>query len=221
MNEFTEIIKEVGCLFPFVLHTVNWDANKRNEIINTANSIKGFLCNNQIPLVATIASSLLDGRVAEIGVWYGKTTFTLVSLNPFLQVYAVDTFKGSEEHQAELQGKTYKEEFITNMKRYDIINQVNIIEDLSVNASHRFADNSLDAVFIDASHDFENVKNDILAWTPKLKSGAMIIFHDYPHPDDPNGGFEDLKKAVNIYVRDSDKFKLFGHAWGIAAAIKI
>ena len=40
-------------------------------------------------------------------------------------------------------------------------------------------DESVDLVYVDADHSYEGVKNDILAWWPKLKSGGYFAFHDY------------------------------------------
>ena len=49
----------------------------------------------------------------------------------------------------------------------------------SIEASKTFEDNSLDFVFLDASHEYEDVKEDILHWLPKIKSGGIFAGHDY------------------------------------------
>jgi predicted O-methyltransferase YrrM len=52
----------------------------------------------------------------------------------------------------------------------------------SVKAARLFNDGGLDAVYIDALHDYESVKSDILAWRPKLRAGGILAGHDYgPH----------------------------------------
>ena len=40
---------------------------------------------------------------------------------------------------------------------------------------------SLDLVFVDAAHDYANVKADVLAYWPKLKPEGVISGHDFSH----------------------------------------
>lgn len=68
----------------------------------------------------------------------------------------------------------------------------------SVDASKEFEDGSIDLVYIDAAHDYNSVREDILAWLPKIKKGGYISGHDYRY--DPNIG---VYQAVNdIFVED-------------------
>jgi SAM-dependent methyltransferase len=179
---------------------------------------KGYLVNYQIPLASVIGAST-NGDLVEIGCWYGRTTqaFCIVPNNE-LRIHCVDTFLGSVEHQGELQGYKFKEDFINNTK--DLSQVHSIIEKESAAASEDFEDETFDVVWIDAGHDYENVKTDITKWLPKLKTGGLMIGHDYPEPNDPDGGFEELTKAVNQYVRDSPKFRGFGWLFGVWAARK-
>ena len=77
-------------------------------------------------------------------------------------------------------------------------NNIKKIKDSSYNASNMFPDKSLDFVYIDAAHDYENVKKDILSWLPKVKDGGYIAGHDYRY--DPNIG---VYEAVNdIFIEE-------------------
>ena len=49
----------------------------------------------------------------------------------------------------------------------------------SVEASQKFGDESLDFVFIDAAHDYDNVVADLDAWFPKIKTGGLLGVDDY------------------------------------------
>jgi hypothetical protein len=46
-------------------------------------------------------------------------------------------------------------------------------------AATRYHDRSLDFVFLDAAHDYENVKADIVGWKRKIKPGGYLGGHDY------------------------------------------
>jgi cephalosporin hydroxylase len=59
-----------------------------------------------------------------------------------------------------------------------------------------FEDNSLDFVFIDASHDYQSVKQDIEAWLPKVRSGGIIAGHDY-EPNEFPGVVQAVNEAFN------------------------
>jgi hypothetical protein len=49
----------------------------------------------------------------------------------------------------------------------------------SVKSAELFEDESLDFVFIDAGHRYEEVKADIEAWFPKVRKGGIVSGHDY------------------------------------------
>jgi hypothetical protein len=51
----------------------------------------------------------------------------------------------------------------------------------SLQASDLYADQSLDFVMLDAGHDHDSVRADILAWLPKVKTGGILAGDDYEH----------------------------------------
>ena len=211
----TGLFKKYLNLFRF-LNPQFVDALRRD-----VSEIDGWLCNNQIPLMWAIFTQT-EGVAVEVGCWKGRATFAFLANIPRDQfsLHCVDTFLGSEEHQETLKGKSTRVEFEETLRSRELLDQVNIIQKESVMAAEEFEDESVDLVFIDAAHDYENVKLDILSWLPKLKPNGLMIGHDYPDPDDPNGGFEELFASVNDHVRDSEAFCEFGHVWGLWGAKK-
>ena len=46
-------------------------------------------------------------------------------------------------------------------------------------AAGKFADKSLDFVYIDADHSYAGCRGDIIAWAQKVKAGGILAGHDY------------------------------------------
>lgn len=46
-------------------------------------------------------------------------------------------------------------------------------------AADKFADKSLDFVYIDADHSYAGCRGDIVAWAHKVKAGGILAGHDY------------------------------------------
>lgn len=134
-----------------------------------------------------------NAQIAEVGVWKGASACFLGhalksrwrSTDNKSTLWCVDTFRGSDEHspadQAELAasyGKIWRT-FNSNVAHEGLRDiMVPVIMD-SVAAADLFLDGSLFAVYIDAKHDYESAKKDILAWLPKVASGGYISGHDY------------------------------------------
>lgn len=57
------------------------------------------------------------------------------------------------------------------------------IECLSVTAAAMYPDGYFDLVFIDAWHDYKDVREDIDAWLPKVSVGGILAGHDWNLPD--------------------------------------
>lgn len=120
----------------------------------------------------------------EVGCWKGRSAshmaVEIINSNKNIKFDCVDTWKGSEEHVYAndpfiLEDKLY-DEFLKNIEPVKHI--INPIRLSSIEASKLYADDSLDFVFIDASHIYEDVKDDIIHWLPKVKKGGIIAGHD-------------------------------------------
>ena len=52
----------------------------------------------------------------------------------------------------------------------------------SLEAVKKFDDGSIDFIHIDQRHGYQVIKNDIVAWWPKLKIGGLISGDNYEYP---------------------------------------
>lgn len=121
---------------------------------------------------------------AEIGVFKGEFSEILFKNIEGLKLYCVDVWEGAWAHG-----------FVNTIERLKKYN-AQIVRKYSVDAVKDIEDESLDFVFIDASHTYENVKQDIELWTPKVRKGGIVSGHDYYVTSTGNSG---VIKAVDEF----------------------
>ena len=114
---------------------------------------------------------------AEIGTEQGEYAKVLCKANRKMKLYCVDpwiVYDDYTDYRKEIMVRNYQ-------RTKEILPSFNcvIIEKYSMDAVKDFADNSLDFVYIDANHNFQNVTNDIHEWLKKIKVGGIISGHDY------------------------------------------
>lgn len=135
-----------------------------------------------------IVDTAEDGEhFVEVGSFKGRSTsfmaVEILNSGKDIKFDAIDTWKGSPEHQAgggsevkEVVEGTLFETFMANIE--PVKNYVNPIRMPSLEAAKLYEDGSLNFVMIDGDHGYEAVKADILAWLPKVKSGGVIAGDD-------------------------------------------
>lgn len=127
-----------------------------------------------------------DGsHFVEVGSWKGRSAaFMAVEIHNSgfnIKFDCVDTWKGSIENQQDefvMQDSLY-EHFLENIQ--PVRHLINPIRKPSLEAAKDYEDGSLDFVFVDASHEYEDVKDDLIAWYPKVRAGGIIAGHDINH----------------------------------------
>lgn len=119
-----------------------------------------------------------DIKIAEIGVYKGRCTsmwnVELINRNINYSYYAIDHFLGSNEHDKNID---YHQITVSNLE--SIKNKLKIIKNDSLNECKKYDDGFFDIVYIDASHEYEFIKEDIINWLPKVKKGGIICGDDY------------------------------------------
>jgi hypothetical protein len=84
------------------------------------------------------------------------------------------------------------DEFRINIARAGVKAYVEPLVMASHAARPRFADKSVDFLFVDGSHLYADVRRDIEDWASTLKDGAVIAFND---PSDP-GVYRALRELI-------------------------
>jgi GR25 family glycosyltransferase involved in LPS biosynthesis/predicted O-methyltransferase YrrM len=175
-------------------------------------TVEGWCSVEQQSLYSQIISTLpqTGSHIVEIGTWKGKSTsymaVEIANSKKNIRFDAIDTFKGSPEHATHpsiVNNLLFAEyhRHIQPVKQY-----INTIVSESNRAVKSYNDNSLDFVFIDGNHSYDNVYEDITLWIKKLKPGGIISGDDYDEKEFPN---------VVRAVRDAlgNTVQVNGHVW--------
>jgi len=152
-----------------------------NDGVSIDNALKteGWMDAPDLTFLAEQAKTRVG--IVEVGSWMGRSTRALAD-NTIGVVNCVDTWAGSGlEHDPWLKGKHPEWLFEQFSKNTRGCNNLTIHRMTSLAAAQRLKEmgKTFDMIFIDASHDYENVKADILAWKPLLQPGGMFCGHDY------------------------------------------
>ena len=144
----------------------------------------------------------------EVGSWKGRSSVymavEIINSSKYIKFDCVDIWEyiNTQNDIPEEYFNNLYDEFLNNIS--PVSHVIRPIKKLSSDASELYNDNSLDFIFIDAAHDYDNVIQDIKNWLPKLKIGGCIAGHDYFTS-------EGIKKAVKEVF--GDNYNLFGSCW--------
>ncbi len=155
--------------------------------------------NHEVEVVKKLASEV--SSIVEVGCWKGNTTKSLLDVCD--NVYAVDHFNGSP---GDVSGDIAKkhdiyQDFYNNVGGHP---NLTILRGSSVDMAKQFNGNKVDMVFIDAGHEYDEVKEDIDAWLPKTTK--ILAGHDYCKE------FPGVIKAVNEFAENRD-VNVIGSVW--------
>jgi MMP 1-O-methyltransferase len=109
------------------------------------------------------------GAIVEIGSWKGKSTICLglgSRAGSGVPIFAVDP------HADYRHG-----EFKDNIERAGIADLVTPVKGLSQEVVGGF-DEAIELLFVDGSHEEDDVRDDFEHWVPKVVEGGVVAFHD-------------------------------------------
>lgn len=158
------------------------------------------------PLFAELIGETQPRLIIEVGTWKGASALHMASVCDALdlptRIVCVDTwlgayeFIGAAEAERDLRRRwgcpTIYEQFLANVVRAGQTRRIIPFPQTSLIASRYLWHHQVraDLIYIDASHDFDDVSADIRAYWRLLRRGGVLFGDDYE-------SFNDIRHAVD------------------------
>jgi len=125
-----------------------------------------------------------DIVMVEVGCYYGESTLLWEKSEKIKQIFAVDRWVDFYD-TTDLASQRGNMKDVEEMFDNNIKNKSKIVKrkGSSVEVSKEFQNQSIDFIYIDASHKYADVIDDINAWLPILRPTGLLAGHDYNNID--------------------------------------
>lgn len=132
---------------------------------------------------------------AEIGVWIGENAQDMLTVDPEMELYAIDAYTNIAITDDTSQGTPEEVKEKARKRLAPFGDRVKFIYKQSEDAYEDYPDEFFDYVYIDGDHSYFSVYRDMKLWWPKVKQKGMIAGHDV--------GMPSISKAVIDFVVDN------------------
>lgn len=170
----------------------------------------GFMDTTELSHLASLAET--RSKIVEIGSWMGRSARAFADNTPG-EVWCVDTWADDAYGDAPAEMTRHSgwlwNEFTRNHLDTIAAGKVIPVRASSTEAARILGESGLrfDLIFIDAGHNYDEVKADILAWRPLLAKGGLLCGHDL-YKDGPY--HPGVLQAVDELV---GKYSVVGTVW--------
>jgi predicted O-methyltransferase YrrM len=141
-----------------------------DEVKELIKDVPGWLSDEEGEALYELARACTgQGVIVEIGSWKGKSTICLglgSRAGNGVRIFAVDP------HADYRHG-----EFRDNIERVGIADLVEPVKGFSQQVADGFEE-PVELLFVDGSHEEDDVREDFEKWVPKVVEGGIVAFHD-------------------------------------------
>jgi len=157
--------------------------------------------NEEIPTLLKNKKEIIG---IEIGVERGGSAFNLLENSDVKILYLIEPYlpytdlEGEHVCDEHCQ-KNNKKICLDTLKNFT---NFQLIEKSSDEAFNFFEDESLDYIFIDGLHTYEQCYKDMENYYPKLKKGGLFYGHDFTYVSKVREAVENFSKKVNKEIEN-------------------
>lgn len=191
-----------------------------NKVLEIRNSVHGWTYEDKSRYMFDVVLETKPSLVVEVGVWLGLSlsSFCAASLITKTKVVAIDPWSavamaengynanlGSSQEELDKIAIDFKE----NFKAKGLDENMSIIRKTSLDASFDFLDESVDILHLDGAHTEWDSSRDLIAWTPKIKTGGLFIMDDANWNEMQLCQTLALKKYEHVMYLENGKTRVF------------
>jgi predicted O-methyltransferase YrrM len=147
-----------------------------DTIVDQAARIVGWMSLTELRYLAEQAQH--HHSIVEVGSFAGRSTKALAMATPGI-VYAIDDWRGEQDQplRPEYLQKLFTQHLMPELVKGKCVH----LNMTSLDAAKRYRERecTFDLVFIDGSHDYQSVCDDVTNWLPLVASGGLMCGHDW------------------------------------------
>lgn len=168
--------------------------------------VPGWESLNEQEALLALAKQVPDGGViVEIGAEFGMSaSLFCLGAKPDVTIYSVDLFPGEmlKQHRRNLKQAGFAEGWFTRSHQIKG-------DSKELGAHWGKNDVKIDLLFVDGDHSYAGVKADIEGWTPYIKPGGIVAFHDCaPETNhNPHPLHHEVQRAVDEWVEKANWYE--------------
>ncbi|WP_244532950.1 class I SAM-dependent methyltransferase [Geitlerinema sp. PCC 9228] len=194
--------------------------NIETEVIEKVERVGGWFSELEILTLYRLVAALPDrSRILEVGSYRGRSSNAIGYglQNSAKELYCLDIWKNFQERGSlDADPTAYKipktdygvfEDFLKNIEWFS--DRVRVMRGSTQQFQELLPQEFFDLIFIDAAHDYENVRKDINIALQCLKPGGILCGHDYQ-----KGKNFGVIEAVQEIVFSNSEFVEFGSIEG-------
>jgi predicted O-methyltransferase YrrM len=159
-------------------------ANEVESVRQLTSEIEGCISDAEGELLYRLAKDVPEGQtIVEIGRGKDKSTIWLAKgseAGEKNKVYSITSHKGSPDH-VKVDEENMHTEFIANLTKARVQDTVVSVHETSEEAARRWKE-KIGLLWINTSHEYEDVKKVILSWRRHLYPNAIVAVHGCNQP---------------------------------------